>query len=41
VGIAQVKPMLDLTEEDVDTMFAVNTKGVLKYYLHIIWSFEN
>jgi len=26
-GIAQVKPLLELTAEDIDTMFAVNVKG--------------
>lgn len=31
-GIAQVKPLLDLTEEDVERMFAVNVFGVHNCY---------
>jgi NAD(P)-dependent dehydrogenase (short-subunit alcohol dehydrogenase family) len=31
-GIAQVKPMLDLTEAEVNTMFAVNFNGVFNCY---------
>jgi NAD(P)-dependent dehydrogenase (short-subunit alcohol dehydrogenase family) len=31
-GIAQVKPLLDLTEEDVRKMFEVNVFGVFNCY---------
>lgn len=31
-GIAQVKPVLDLTEEDVKRMFEVNVFGVFHCY---------
>lgn len=31
-GIAQTKPLLSATEEDIDKVFAVNVKGVFKCY---------
>ncbi|KAL4865422.1 hypothetical protein BDV12DRAFT_188202 [Aspergillus spectabilis] len=33
-GIAQVKPLLDVTEEDIDKVISVNVKGVFNCYTH-------
>ena len=31
-GIAQVKPLLELTEQDVERMFAINVHGLFNCY---------
>ncbi|KAL5344112.1 hypothetical protein BJX70DRAFT_8306 [Aspergillus crustosus] len=33
-GIAQVKPLLDVKEEDIDKVLSVNVKGVFNCYTH-------